>query len=214
MTRRTSKGQVNRLRNLNPIGDEDEGELVGLNTLAFFDDGEGEPSEDSSDLESGNTVCEDSLGVFLQEIARHRLITGTEEIELARRIRQGDRAAQRMLIQSNLRLVVSIAKRYHNSVLSFQDLIQEGSLGLIRAVDKFNPELGYKFSTYATWWIRQAIQRAIADKGRVIRIPAHMSEALTKVRRSVRKLAGSLGRRPTVDEIAVETGMSNQKVMQ
>jgi RNA polymerase primary sigma factor len=156
---------------------------------------------------------EDSLKVYLREIGRHRLLNGTEEIELGRAVRDGNIEARRKLIQSNLRLVVSIAKRYNNRGLSFQDLIQEGGLGLIRAVEKFDPERGYKFSTYATWWIRQAITRALADKSRGIRVPVHVGESMSKLRKLVRQMVEDLGRKPTMDEIVARSGLSREKVM-
>ncbi len=156
---------------------------------------------------------EDSLKIYLREIGRHKLLNGTEEIELGRAVRDGDLEARRRLIQSNLRLVVSIAKRYNNRGLSFQDLIQEGGLGLIRAVEKFDPERGYKFSTYATWWIRQAITRALADKSRGIRVPVHVGESMSKLRKLVRLMVEEMGRKPTMDEIVVRSGLSREKVM-
>jgi RNA polymerase primary sigma factor len=157
---------------------------------------------------------EDSTGAYLKEIGKHKLLTGAEEIELSRACRAGDHKARRRIVQANLRLVVSIAKNYRNKGMSFQDLIQEGSLGLLRAVDKFDPERGFKFSTYATWWIRQAISRALADKSRVIRIPVHMIEVQTKVKRAVRQLASDLGRLPTHEEIAAASGYDKDKVRQ
>lgn len=156
---------------------------------------------------------EDSVGVFLREIARHRLLNGSEEIELGRSVKSGNADARRKLIQSNLRLVVSVAKKYKNRGMSFLDLIQEGSLGLIRAVEKFDPERGYKFSTYATWWIRQAITRALADKARAIRIPVHVSETMSKLRKLIRELNLTLGRRPTIDEIVTASAMPREKVL-
>jgi RNA polymerase primary sigma factor len=156
---------------------------------------------------------EDSLRVYLREIGRHRLLNGTEEIELGRAVRDGNLEARRRLIQSNLRLVVSIAKRYTNRGLSFQDLIQEGGVGLIRAVEKFDPERGYKFSTYATWWIRQAITRALADKSRGIRVPVHVGESMSKLRKLVRLMVDELGRKPTMDEIVERSGLPREKVM-
>lgn len=156
---------------------------------------------------------DDSLRSYLREIGRHRLLNGSEEIELGRAVRNGDPEARRRLIQANLRLVVSIAKRYKNRGLSFQDLIQEGGVGLIRAVEKFDPERGFKFSTYATWWVRQAISRALADKSRGIRVPVHVGESMSKLRRIVRQLSDELGRKPSIDEIAVRSGLSREKIM-
>jgi RNA polymerase primary sigma factor len=158
-------------------------------------------------------VEEDSVRIYLREIARHKLLTGREEIELARRIKDGDAVAKRKLIQSNLRLVVSIAKRYRHHGLGLQDLVQEGSLGLMRAVEKFDPERGNKFSTYATWWIRQAVTRAIANKARTIRVPVHMNEVLNKLRKSNTALCQELGRVPTPDELSEASGVSREKVL-
>jgi RNA polymerase primary sigma factor len=146
----------------------------------------------------------DSLRLYLRSIGRVNLLTADQEIALARRIERGDMAAKQQMIEANLRLVVSIAKSYLGRGLTFLDLIQEGSMGLIRAVEKFDYRRGYKFSTYATWWIRQAVTRAIADKGRTIRIPVHMVEKLNKVVHVERQLVQQLGREPTPDEIAAE----------
>ena len=146
----------------------------------------------------------DSLRLYLRAIGRVGLLTADEEVQLARRIERGDMAAKQHMIEANLRLVVSIAKSYLGRGLTFLDLIQEGSMGLIRAVEKFDYRRGYKFSTYATWWIRQAVTRAIADKGRTIRIPVHMVEKLNKVIHVERQLVQQLGREPTPDEIAAE----------
>ena len=168
---------------------------------------------DKEELKAQRGFEEDSVKTYLREISRHKLLNGREEIELARAIRNGDKAARRRLIQANLRLVVSIAKRYNNHGLSFQDLIQEGSLGLIRAVEKFDPEKGNKFSTYATWWIRQAVTRALANKSRTIRVPVHMNDVINKLRKVVRLLAQDLGRRPTLDELVEHSGMEREKVM-
>jgi len=173
-----------------------------------------EPVEEAvAEEEEVAPLEEDSLKVYLREIGRHRLLNGTEEIELGRAVRDGNPEARRKLIQSNLRLVVSIAKRYNNRGLSFQDLIQEGGLGLIRAVEKFDPERGYKFSTYATWWIRQAITRALADKSRGIRVPVHVGESMSKLRKLVRQMVEDLGRKPTMDEIVARSGLGREKVM-
>jgi RNA polymerase primary sigma factor len=144
----------------------------------------------------------DSLRLYLQAINRVKLLSAREEVALARRIERGDAAAKERMIEANLRLVVSIAKRYLRRGLSLLDLIQEGSLGLIRAVEKFDHRRGYKFSTYATWWIRQAVTRAIADKARTIRIPVHMSERLTKLSQVERQLVQQLGCEPTTEELA------------
>jgi RNA polymerase primary sigma factor len=146
----------------------------------------------------------DSLRLYLRSIGRVNLLTAEQEVELARRIERGDMLAKQQMIEANLRLVVSIAKSYLGRGLTFLDLIQEGSMGLIRAVEKFDYRRGYKFSTYATWWIRQAVTRAIADKGRTIRIPVHMVEKLNKVVHVERQLVQQLGREPTSEEIAAE----------
>jgi RNA polymerase primary sigma factor len=146
----------------------------------------------------------DSLRLYLRSIGRVRLLTAEEEVDLAKRIERGDVAAKQHMVEANLRLVVSIAKGYLGRGLTFLDLIQEGSLGLIRAVEKFDYRRGYKFSTYATWWIRQAVTRAIADKGRTIRIPVHMMERLNKVLHAERRLIQRLGREPLIAEIAAE----------
>ncbi len=146
----------------------------------------------------------DSLRLYLRSIGRVELLTASQEVELAKRIERGDMVAKRQMVEANLRLVVSIAKGYLGRGLNFLDLIQEGSLGLIRAVEKFDYRRGYKFSTYATWWIRQAVTRAIADKARTIRIPVHMVEKLNRVAHVERQLVQRLGREPEPEEIAVE----------
>jgi RNA polymerase primary sigma factor len=187
--------------------------------IEVADDDHDEPSmwDDEHEAEKEEPrpkgLDEDSVKTYLREISRHKLLNGREEIELARAIRSGDKAARRRLIQTNLRLVVSIAKRYTNHGLSFQDLIQEGSLGLIRAVEKFDPEKGNKFSTYATWWIRQAVTRALANKSRTIRVPVHMNDVINKLRKVVRLVAQDLGRRPTLDELVEASGMEREKVV-
>jgi len=149
----------------------------------------------------------DALQLFLREAGRHPLLTAAQEVELAKKIERGDGQAKQRMIQSNLRLVVSIAKNYRNQGLPFIDLIQEGTLGLIRAVEKFDWRRGYKFSTYATWWIRQAVARALADKARTIRMPVHIVERLQKMNRAERNLWAQLGREPTLDEIADEANL-------
>ncbi|GAC1437221.1 MAG: RNA polymerase sigma factor RpoD [Solirubrobacteraceae bacterium] len=154
----------------------------------------------------------DSLRLYLRSIGRVSLLTASEEVALAKRIERGDMHAKQQMVEANLRLVVSIAKGYLGRGLSFLDLIQEGSLGLIRAVEKFDYRRGYKFSTYATWWIRQSVTRAIADKGRTIRIPVHMVEKLNKVIHVERQLVQELGREPTPDEISRELECTPREV--
>jgi RNA polymerase primary sigma factor len=149
----------------------------------------------------------DALQLFLREAGRHPLLTAAQEVELAKRIERGDMQAKQRMIQSNLRLVVSIAKNYRNQGLPFLDLIQEGTLGLIRAVEKFDWRRGFKFSTYATWWIRQAVARALADKARTIRMPVHIVERLQKLNKAERMLWTQLGREPTLEEIAEEASL-------
>ena len=153
----------------------------------------------------------DALQLFLRETGRHPLLTAAQEVELAKRIERGDEQAKQRMIQSNLRLVVSIAKNYRNQGLPFLDLIQEGTLGLIRAVEKFDWRRGYKFSTYATWWIRQAVARALADKARTIRMPVHIVERLQKMNRAERNLWTQLGREPSLEEIAEEASLPIQQ---
>src|SRR4249920_209104 len=153
----------------------------------------------------------DALQLFLRDAGRHPLLTAAQEVELAKRIERGDGEAKQRMIQSNLRLVVSIAKNYRNQGLPFLDLIQEGTLGLIRAVEKFDWRRGYKFSTYATWWIRQAVARALADKARTIRMPVHIVERLQKMNRAERHLWTQLGREPTLEEIAEEASLPLQQ---
>jgi RNA polymerase primary sigma factor len=149
----------------------------------------------------------DALQLFLREAGRHPLLTAAQEVELSKRIERGDTQAKQRMIQSNLRLVVSIAKNYRNQGLPFLDLIQEGTLGLIRAVEKFDWRRGYKFSTYATWWIRQAVARALADKARTIRMPVHIVERLQKLNKAERMLWTQLGREPTLEEVAEEASL-------
>jgi len=149
----------------------------------------------------------DGLAMFLRRIGRVPLLTATQELELSRRIERGDLDAKQTMIESNLRLVVSIAKRYRGLGLPFLDLIQEGTLGLVRAAEKFDYRKGFKFSTYATWWIRQAISRALADKSRTVRIPVHVGDQLNKLRKAERKLAAELERDPRPEEVAAEAGV-------
>jgi RNA polymerase primary sigma factor len=175
--------------------------------------GEGQPGQQKkAELDLTVEPSLDSLRLYLRSIGRVELLTADQEIELAKRIEKGDMAAKRHMVEANLRLVVSIAKGYLGRGLSFLDLIQEGSLGLIRAVEKFDYRRGYKFSTYATWWIRQAVTRAIADKARTIRIPVHMVEKLNRVAHVERQLVQRLGREPEPAEIAAELKITVREV--
>lgn len=186
------------------------GEDVEAATLEEADD----EFEEARPLKRGprGTPAEDPVQFYLRSIGKIKLLSATEEIELARRIAKGDMLAKKRLVQSNLRLVVSVAKKYQGRGLPFLDLIQEGNVGLIRAAEKFDAERGYKFSTYATWWIRQGITRALADKSRTIRVPVHMVETINNLRKVTRKLSQELGRRPTMEELAKGMGVTLEKV--
>ncbi|MBR0467891.1 RNA polymerase sigma factor RpoD [Candidatus Saccharibacteria bacterium] len=162
--------------------------------------------------ENVDAFADDSVRLYLREIGKIPLLTPEEEAELAQRIVKGDKKAKDKMVESNMRLVVSIAKRYGGRGLDFLDLIQEGNTGLLRAVEKFDPDKGFKFSTYATWWVRQAITRAIADQARTIRIPVHMVETINKVLRTTRKLTVELNREPTNEEIAKALDMEPEKI--
>jgi RNA polymerase primary sigma factor len=157
-------------------------------------------------------ISTDSLQLFLKDIGKVDLLTAAQEVELAKRIERGDHGAKQEMVEANLRLVVSIAKRYRNQGLPFLDLIQEGTIGLVRAAEKFDWRKGYKFSTYATWWIRQAVARALADKARTIRMPVHVVEKLNKIVRTERKLRAEKGREPLVEEIALDLDMTVEEV--
>ncbi len=172
-----------------------------------------DPEETHFSNETVAAMTTDSLQLFLNEAGRFPLLTAAEEVELAKRIERGDLDAKSRMIQSNLRLVVSIAKNYRNQGLPFLDLIQEGTLGLIRAVEKFDWRRGYKFSTYATWWIRQGVTRALADQARTVRIPVHMMEDVNKLARIQENLVQNLGRLPTPEELAVEMDLTPQKII-
>ena len=177
---------------------DDEAELTALSKTQFL---------------SGSNK-KDSVQMYLKEIGKYDLLTAEQEVELAKRIEQGDEEARMQLARSNLRLVVSIAKKYvgRSPDLTLLDLIQEGNIGLFKAVDKFDYRKGYKFSTYATWWIRQAITRALADQSRTIRIPVHMVETIAKYKQVVRELSQVLGREPTAEEVAQEMGLEVEKI--
>ena len=196
--------------NINVISDDDE---EGIEELEFDDDNvamdiddEDVPDEkelqDISKLVIGDVKVNDSVKIYLKEIGKVPLLNAQQEIDLAQRIIAGDEDAKQELINANLRLVISIAKRYAGRGMPFLDLIQEGNMGLIKAVEKFDYTKGFKFSTYATWWIRQAITRAIADQARTIRIPVHMVETINKITRAQRQLVQELGRDPTAEEIS------------
>jgi RNA polymerase primary sigma factor len=163
-------------------------------------------------IEPTEAIDLDPLQLFLKDISRVSLLTAAQEVELAKRIERGDRRAKQEMVEANLRLVVSIAKRYRNQGLPFLDLIQEGTIGLVRAVEKFDHRRGFKFSTYATWWIRQAVARALADKARTIRMPVHKVERLHKIRHSERILRAEFYRDPTPAEIATEAGLPLEEV--
>ena len=220
---------ANELENTNPDQIEevfDTFEGLGVEVLK---DGDLDSEPDMDDLREVEDIkledidltnmegisVDDPVRMYLREIGRIKLLTADEEIDLARKIIQGGNVgaiAKRKLVQANLRLVVSIAKKYVGRGMLFLDLIQEGNLGLIRAAEKFDHERGYKFSTYATWWIRQAITRAIADQARTIRIPVHMVETINKLKKVTRKLAQELSRKPTEDELAQEMNISISKL--
>jgi RNA polymerase primary sigma factor len=177
------------------LQDEEEDDEDTLNSNQYFDD-----------------VSDDSVRLYLREIGKIPLLNAEEELALAKRVVAGEKKAKDKMAEANMRLVVSIAKRYSGRGLDFLDLIQEGNTGLLRAVEKFDPDKGFKFSTYATWWIRQAITRAIADQARVIRIPVHMVETINKLLRTQRRMTQDLNRETTIEELAKELEMEPEKV--
>jgi RNA polymerase primary sigma factor len=170
--------------------------------------------EEEAVIEVAREISTDSLQLFLKDIGKVDLLTAAQEVELAKRIERGDHRAKQEMVEANLRLVVSIAKRYRNQGLPFLDLIQEGTIGLVRAAEKFDYRKGFKFSTYATWWIRQAVARALADKARTIRMPVHVVEKLNKIARAERKLRAELGREPLSAEIGRELELTTDEVEQ
>lgn len=180
---------------LDELIDEEEEDIDALNNNQYFDD-----------------VSDDSVRLYLREIGKIPLLNAEEELALAQKVVAGDKKAKDKMAEANMRLVVSIAKRYSGRGLDFLDLIQEGNTGLLRAVEKFDPDKGFKFSTYATWWIRQAITRAIADQARTIRIPVHMVETINKLLRTQRRMTQELNREPTIEELAKELEMEPEKV--
>ena len=174
-----------------------------------------EETEDLDALNAGqylDDISDDSVRLYLREIGKIPLLNAEEEMELAHRVIQGDKRAKDKMAEANMRLVVSIAKRYSGRGLDFLDLIQEGNTGLLRAVEKFDPDKGFKFSTYAIWWIRQAITRAIADQARTIRIPVHMVETINKLLRTQRRMTQELNREPTIEELSKELDMEPEKI--
>jgi len=194
---------------------EEEGKLLAKDKGIEQQDKTTSNSKEEIDLEieiSKELELDDPVKMYLKEIGQIKLLTTDEEIDLATKMQRGDHKAKKKLVESNLRLVVSIAKRYVGRGMLFLDLIQEGNMGLIRAVEKFDYKKGYKFSTYATWWIRQAITRAIADQARTIRVPVHMVETINKLIRVSRYLLQELGREPTIGEIAEQMEISKDKV--
>jgi RNA polymerase primary sigma factor len=187
--------------------------VEGFQPDVGFDSVDEEPTaEEEEAIALTFEVTGDSLQLFLKDIGKVNLLTAAQEVELAKRIERGDHRAKQEMVEANLRLVVSIAKRYRNQGLPFLDLIQEGTIGLVRAAEKFDYRKGFKFSTYATWWIRQAVARALADKGRTIRMPVHVVEKLNKILRTERKLRAERGREPTSQEIADDLDMSVEEV--
>ncbi|MCD8018183.1 MAG: RNA polymerase sigma factor RpoD [Clostridiales bacterium] len=198
-----------------------ESRNIDVLTMSAEENGEEEPEDSHEEIESAltlmdseNVSMEDPVRMYLKEIGKIPLLKPEEEIELAKRMERGDMEAKRQLSEANLRLTVSIAKRYAGRGMQFLDLIQEGNLGLIKAVDKFDYRKGYKFSTYATWWIRQSITRAIADQARTIRIPVHMVETINRVNRTRRSLVQEKGREPTPEEIAARMNMPVERIIE
>ncbi len=190
-------------------------ESMGIEIVADFEKEMEEiraGSEEKIDLSFDGIVIDDPVKMYLKEIGKVPLLSSNEENDLAQQIITGDPEAKHRLTEANLRLVVSIAKKYVGRGMPFLDLIQEGNMGLIKAVDKFDPTKGYKFSTYATWWIKQAITRAISDKSRIIRLPVHMAETINRLIRESRRMLQELGRDPTTEELAKELNMSHEKV--
>lgn len=198
-----------------PLADEEEHDPLQGVDEPDVSELEDEVEDDEDTLNSNqyfDDVSDDSVRLYLREIGKIPLLNAEEELALAQRVVAGEKKAKDKMAEANMRLVVSIAKRYSGRGLDFLDLIQEGNTGLLRAVEKFDPDKGFKFSTYATWWIRQAITRAIADQARVIRIPVHMVETINKLLRTQRRMTQELNREPTIEELAKELEMEPEKV--
>ena len=199
-----------------PLADDDD--VASLSDIDVIDEPEIDDIEEEDLVEADpgevyfDDVSDDSVRLYLREIGKIPLLNSDEELALAQRVVAGDKKAKDQMAEANMRLVVSIAKRYSGRGLDFLDLIQEGNTGLLRAVEKFDPDKGFKFSTYATWWIRQAITRAIADQARTIRIPVHMVETINKLLRTQRRMTQDLNREPTIEELAKELEMEPDKV--
>lgn len=203
------------LQNDYTVGDDINDAFANDDSPFFVEPDEEELDETEvwqGDADYFDEVSDDSVRLYLREIGKIPLLSAEEELELAQRVVAGDKRAKDKMAEANMRLVVSIAKRYSGRGLDFLDLIQEGNTGLLRAVEKFDPDKGFKFSTYATWWIRQAITRAIADQARTIRIPVHMVETINKLLRTQRRMTQELNREPTIEELAKELEMEPEKV--
>ena len=189
-------------------------DILAENQVQILDEGEEQDAGESEPVSEEKTGQADPVCLYLKEIGKISLLTPEEELMLAKEVRAGSREAKEKLARANLRLVVSIAKHYAGRGMAFLDLVQEGNLGLMRAVEKFNYEKGYRFSTYATWWIRQSVTRALADQARTIRVPVHMVETINKMSKMQRKLTLELGYEPSVSELAEALEMSEDKVME
>ena len=205
-------GEIDSLNDMDVFQKPDR--IGSVQVTAEIEKGYEKTAEESEDSFTGRGNAEDPVRMYLKEIGRIPLLSSEEEIELAKRMEEGDEEAKKKLSEANLRLTVSIAKRYSGRGMQFLDLIQEGNLGLIKAVEKFDYRKGYKFSTYATWWIRQSITRAIADQARTIRIPVHMVETMNRVNRTSRRLLQEYGREPTPEEVAEVMNLPVERVLE
>jgi RNA polymerase primary sigma factor len=215
-TTKVAKDDLDELRTRANTPADDDAAPVGDDAIEPMADDLEEDEEWEEDTTTApaylDDIADDSVRLYLREIGKIPLLTPEEELALAKRVKTGEKKAKDQMAEANMRLVVSIAKRYSGRGLDFLDLIQEGNTGLLRAVEKFDPDKGFKFSTYATWWIRQAITRAIADQARTIRIPVHMVETINKLLRTQRRMTQELNREPTIDELAAEMEMEPEKI--